>query len=401
MNERLARIGNIPPRNEGLCESSSKEDVTAPLRFRVIFTARKFADVAGCLERICIDLMNALVELGHSVALMTWDNAGAKTHYPLNGRIQWLKLDIGNPDVTADLRIKVARLKRFRRFVASFNPHAIIGFQSGAALFSRLATIGMGRKIIAAERVSPDMWTYVRTRFIDRISDIYSLVLADRVAVQFPDYIGKYPRILQRRMVAIHNPVYRPKPVQTAVNVGDSKVLLYVARLCFQKNQEMLIEAFARICERFPDWKLVLVGDGEYAELLRTKVSEMRLDERVVFCGAVKNVEAWYQVAQVVAFPSLFEGFPNSLAESLAWGLPCVGLKKTLGVNALIENGVNGILTNDDAEAFSAGLAALMEDKPRREWMGQNAKRISEAYPPEHSYSLWEALITEVVSCRA
>jgi GalNAc-alpha-(1->4)-GalNAc-alpha-(1->3)-diNAcBac-PP-undecaprenol alpha-1,4-N-acetyl-D-galactosaminyltransferase len=401
MNERLARIGNLPPRNEGMCELSSKEDLTAPLRFRVIFTARKFADVAGGLERICIDLMNALVGRGHSVALMTWDHAAAKTHYPLDGRVQWFKLDIGDADVTAGLRIKAARLRRFRGFVASFDPHAIVGFQSGAALFSRVATIGMGKKIVAAERVSPDMWRYVRTRFVDRMNDIYSLVLADRVTVQFPEYIDKYPRILRRKMVAIHNPVHRSKPVQNVVDVGNSQVLLYVARLCFQKNQKMLIEAFARICERFPDWKLVLVGDGEYAKLLRAKVSEMRLDERVVFCGAVKNVEAWYQAAQLVAFPSLFEGFPNSLAESLAWGLPCVGLKNTLGVNALIEDGVNGVLTHDDAEDFSAGLAALMGDKPRREWMGQNAKRISEAYPPEHSYSLWEALITEVVSCRA
>jgi glycosyltransferase involved in cell wall biosynthesis len=369
--------------------------------FRVIFTARKFADVAGGLERICIDLMNALVARGHSIALMTWDNAGAKTHYPLDGRIQWFKLDIGDPDVTAGMSTKAARLKRFRRFVATFDPDVIIGFQSGAALFSRLATIGMGKKIVAAERVSPDMWRYVRTRFIDRVSDIYSLVLADRVTVQFPEYIDKYPRVLRRRMVAIHNPVHRPKPVQDAVDVGDSKVLLYVARLCFQKNQTMLIEAFARISERFPDWKLVLVGDGEYAELLRKKVSEMGLAERVVFCGAVKNVEAWYQVAQIVAFPSLFEGFPNALSESLAWGLPCVGLKNTLGVNALIDDGVNGVLTEGDAEAFSAGLAALMSDKPRRDRMGQNAKRICEAYLPEHSYSLWEALITDLASCRA
>ena len=84
----------------------------------MVFTARKFADVAGGLERICIDLMNALVERGHSIALMTWNNAGAKTHYPLDGRIQWFKLDIGDPDVTAGLSTKAARLKRFRRFVA-------------------------------------------------------------------------------------------------------------------------------------------------------------------------------------------------------------------------------------------------------------------------------------------
>jgi glycosyltransferase involved in cell wall biosynthesis len=366
---------------------------------RLIFVARKFDNMAGGLERISIDLMNAMVGRGHTVSLMTWDRKDAVTHYPLDSHVQWFKLDIGNPDIAAGLGVKAARIKTFRKFVSSLSPDVILGFQSGAALFSRIATLGMGVKIIATERVSPDMWKYVRTGLIDRLTDVYSLMLADRITVQFSSYIEKYPRFLRRKMVAIHNPVFVPNPLDSGEQVRNGKVLLYVARLCYQKNHGLLIEAFSRICDVFRDWKLVLVGEGEYDKLLRDKVVQLGLEQRIVFCGAVKNVSTWYRSADLVAFPSLFEGFPNALAESLSWGLPCVGLKKTLGVNCLIEDGFNGILTDDSVEAFANGLATLMADENQRASMASNARLIVSRHSPEKSYDLWEALMKKFASC--
>lgn len=367
---------------------------------RLVFVARKFGNIAGGLERISIDLMNTMVGRGHTVALMTWDNNEAVAHYPLDPRVQWLKLNIGDPTVAAGATVALARMKRFRRFVAGFNPDVILGFQSGAALFSCVATLGMKTKVIAAERVSPDMWRYVRTGFVNKLTDIYSLVLADRITVQFSNYIRKYPRILRRKMVAIPNPVFAPGGAGRDGRAGR-RVLLYVARLCFQKNQGLLIEAFARVADSFKDWTLVLVGDGEHERLLRDKVSVLGLQQRVVFCGAVKDVDAWYRCADLVAFPSLFEGFPNALAESLSWGLPCVGLKDTLGVNNLIEEGVNGVLVDANIEAFADGLATLMGDEARRMRMAQNAKLIASTYAPQKSYDLWESLIRRVAACKS
>jgi glycosyltransferase involved in cell wall biosynthesis len=366
---------------------------------RVMFVARKFSNMAGGLERISIDLMNAMVKRGHVVALMTWDRKDAVTHYVLDPCVQWLKLDIGDSETSASLGVKLARIMRFRAFVSSFNPHVILGFQSGAALFSRIATLGIGTKIIAAERVSPDMWKYVRLGFINRITDIYSLVLADRITVQFPSYIAMYPRVLRKKMVAIHNPVFEQGQKNSHAKKRSGRVLLYVARLCFQKNHQLLIDAFSKICDDFPDWKLVLVGDGEYDSLLRDKVARLGLGERILFSGAVKDVDTWYQSADLVAFPSLFEGFPNSLSESLSWGLPSVGLKKTLGVNCLIDDGVNGVLTDGSVDDFANGLAALMGDDMRRASMSEQAREIGARYSPEKAYNLWEALIREVATC--
>ncbi len=393
-------MGNLAFRQKDPRASSLDHDRIGDYHFRLIFVARKFASMAGGLERISIDLMNAMVKRGHTVALMTWDSNDAVTHYPLAPQVRWLKLDIGNPDVGAGVAVKAARMKRFRRFVSGFDPDVILGFQSGAALFSRIATLGMGTRVIAAERVSPDMWKYVRNGFVNKLTDIYSLVLADRITVQFPSYIEKYPKILRKKMVAIPNPVFVPGQAESGVRASGEKVLLYVARLCFQKNHALLVEAFSRICDSFKDWQLVLVGDGEYDKLLRDRVARLGLQQRVVFCGAVRDVGQWYQSANLVAFPSLFEGFPNALAESLAWGLPCVGLKSTLGVNCLIEDGINGVLVDATVDAFASGLATLMADETRRETMSRNARLVGARYAPQKSYDLWESLIREVASCR-
>lgn len=366
---------------------------------RLIFVARKFANMAGGLERISIDLMNEMARRGYKVGLMTWDDRSAVTHYPLDSRVQWLKLDIGNPEISSGMAERLAKLRRFRNFAKEFKPDVILGFQSGAALFSRVATLGMGIKILAAERVSPDLWKHVRKGLSYQISDVYSLMLVDRITVQFPDYKYRYPRILWRKIVAIHNPVF-PRTTESRIeNFSGEKILLYVARLCFQKNHELLINAFAHLGNSFHDWKLVLAGDGEYDDRVRAQVVRMGLQDRVVFCGAVRDVDSWYRKADLVAFPSYFEGFPNALAEALSWGIPCVGLRDTLGVNSLIDDKVNGLLVEATPEAFACGLASLMSDPEARRKMSAAARKISSTYAPQNSYRLWESLLREMSSC--
>lgn len=355
--------------------------------------------MAGGLERISIDLMNEMTRRGYQVGLMTWDDRSAETHYPLDTRVRWLKLDIGNPEIPSDFGERLARLARFRSFVKEFQPDVILGFQSGAALFSRIATLGLRIPILAAERVSPDMWRYVRTGFRYRILDVYSLALADRITVQFPDYKKRYPRILWRKIVAIHNPVSHRPSDRCVANDSSEKILLYVARFCFQKNHELLINAFAQLSDSFKDWKLVLAGDGEYDKRVREQVIRMGLADRVVFCGAVRDVDSWYGKADLVAFPSYFEGFPNALAEALAWGIPCVGLRNTLGVNSLIEDKVSGLLVDGTPEAFACGLATLMRDPEMRERMSTAARAISTRYSPQNSYELWDSLLRKMSLC--
>jgi len=364
------------------------------MSLRILFVARKVDHIAGGLERMLVDLMNEMVRRGFQVGLVTWDSDSATPHYEINSKVAWLKLDCGDPSVPAPMSLRIRRLIKFRSFVKSFHPSVVVGFQSGAALFAWVATLGIKLNVICSERVSPDMWRYVRTRLHHKFFDIYLLRVFYRITTQFPEYIEKYPVFLQGSMIAIPNPVHKI-PFVSNVNRYREKIILYVARFCFQKNHELLIRAFSDLQDEFVDWRLVLAGDGEYLVRIKELVATSGLNRRVEFLGAVREVSTLYNRANVIAFPSLFEGFPNALAEALACGIPCVGLRSTLGVNSLIREGVNGFLVDSNPQAFAEGLRRLMSNDELRVAMSEPAKAIVDMYEPQRSYGLWESLFWE------
>ena len=111
------------------------------------------------------------------------------------------------------------------------------------------------------------------------------------------------------------------------------------------------MEAFAKVADRFKDWQLRLVGDGENEAKLKALANTLNLRNRVDFVGASKDVEAEYRQAHVFCMPSLWEGFPNAVAEAMAHGLPVIGFRICAGVNELIVPGENGIVVEEGVAA--------------------------------------------------
>jgi len=102
--------------------------------------------------------------------------------------------------------------------------------------------------------------------------------------------------------------------------IGHSGTLLPL------KNQEFLIRLMPEIQKKKPDVRLMLMGQGEEAELrrLQTIAAECGVEDDVVFCGGVNNVNECLSAMDVFAFPSLREGTPLALIEAQANGLPCI-----------------------------------------------------------------------------
>ena len=368
-------------------------------KFKLLFSARKFDNMAGGLERISIDLMNAMVKRGHSIGLITWDKSDAIAHYKIDKKVKWFKLNIGNPDVPASILTIFKRIKKYRLLANKFNPDVILGFQSGGALFPIISTFGKGFKIVSAERNSPDLWKYVGRSIKVKFYIFFTFLFSTRITVQFPQYIDHYLPIFRKKILSIHNPVY-PAKLKKKINrkSRSPKIILCVGRLCHQKNHDLLIDAFKKLSSHHKGWKLVFVGDGEYYKRLNLKVKNLGLHHDIIFYGAVKNINLWYKKADIFAFPSFFEGFPNALAEALSFGIPCIGLKNTLGVNSLIKNKINGFLVDTTPDDFSMALKILMNNDKLRKKMSLEARKISLKYSPDKSYLLWENLFKRIIS---
>jgi len=213
------------------------------------------------------------------------------------------------------------------------------------------------------------------------------------------NYIREYPRYLQGRIVSIPNPVNPAKEfAKPAGKSGDTKRLLSVGRLSYQKNQAVLIEAFARLADSMPDWRLVLVGAGEDEHKLKQLAADSGLGGRVEFVGAVKDVERYYVSSHLFCLPSRWEGFPNVLAEAMAQGLPVVGFADCAGVGQIVVDGQTGRLAqgNGSADALAATLLHLMKDDEGRQRMGAAAAISMSRFAPQAIFDRWEALFKEV-----
>jgi glycosyltransferase involved in cell wall biosynthesis len=178
------------------------------------------------------------------------------------------------------------------------------------------------------------------------------------------------------------------------------KRIVNVGRLTEQKNQKMLIDAFARIKDEFPEYKLEIYGDGELMDKLKSQAVSLGVEDRVVFCGNVNNVGERIRTAEVFAFTSDYEGMPNALAEAMALGLACVSTDCSPGgARMLIEDGVNGIITPcGNADAFADALRRVLSDKQYSRKLGESAVYVRERLKTDNIAGEWESYFKLVIN---
>jgi glycosyltransferase involved in cell wall biosynthesis len=100
-----------------------------------------------------------------------------------------------------------------------------------------------------------------------------------------------------------------------------------------------------------------------------------------------------------MAFPSLYEGFPNALAEGLAVGLPAVGYRGVSGVEDLIIHGTTGLLVEQEAgvDGLARALAALMSEPDLRAILGKSARRHVSRWSPEIIFAEWDGVLADSI----
>lgn len=368
---------------------------------RLLFVARAIHNMAGGAERMIITIMNEMVRKGHQVALFTWDRADARAFYPMDPAISWYRLHSGDPSAKASLLSRLNRVSKVRDVVTEFRPDVITCFQGGPYRAMLGYTVGLKIPLIAAERTAPTLYDHAndkRTRWLEH----QTFRFAKRVTVQFDRYRQYYPSNLQQLIVETPNPVKAPSHTASPSRPGQNGrfSLLSVGRLSYQKNYEVLLEAFVLIADKFPEWDLNIVGEGEDRASLEAMIKRSNvLRGRVSMPGTTSDVESVYAAANLFCLPSRWEGFPNALAEALAHGLPSVGFEECAGVPDLIEPGKSGILAegNGNSHSLAQALSILMTDHYTREKMGNTARHSMKRYLPTVCFDRWEAVLREAI----
>jgi glycosyltransferase involved in cell wall biosynthesis len=191
-----------------------------------------------------------------------------------------------------------------------------------------------------------------------------------------------------------------PNPVHVTPESSSPRtepVVVRLGRLSFEKGQDMLLEAWAEVAPRHPSWRLRLYGTGPEEDALRRRTAELGLDASVEFPGATSDLESALTGASVFALSSREEGFPMSIIEAMAYGLPTVAFDCAPGVRELLTDGHDGlIVTPGNVIACAAALDRLMSDGPLRDALGEAARDSVRRYAPDAIIDRWERQFTLV-----
>ncbi|NOZ06819.1 MAG: glycosyltransferase family 4 protein [Chloroflexi bacterium] len=160
--------------------------------------------------------------------------------------------------------------------------------------------------------------------------------------------------------------------------------VLFVGRLEKRKGFKYLLRAFARVKERVPESRLIVVGAYEHEDKAPfVRYARYHHIRHVKFVGYVhaEELPRYYHTAHVFCAPSTgFESFGIVLLEAMASGIPVVA-SDIPGYNAVLEHGREGLLAPAaEPVALAEAIVALLRDPQQRRYMGEQGRRKAARY---------------------
>jgi glycosyltransferase involved in cell wall biosynthesis len=147
----------------------------------------------------------------------------------------------------------------------------------------------------------------------------------------------------------------------------DERIVVSAGRLSPEKGHTYLIDAVSTIVSTSPELKIkvLIAGSGPCGKNLKEQISEKGLQQRVKLIGHCSDLDALFSVADLFVLPSLSEGSPNVLLESMAARVPIVATKVG-GVTELVKNGESAILVPPgDSESLKTAILELLMNRSR------------------------------------
>ena len=173
--------------------------------------------------------------------------------------------------------------------------------------------------------------------------------------------------------------IYNPCPNVLPKMIKEcEKYILYAGTLNERKGYKDLIKAFSKIAYNYPDWKLVLAGNGE-VENGKVLAKKYKIYSQVVFKGWVfaEEKQKIFNEASIFCLPSYAEGFPMAVLDAWAYGLPVISTPVG-GIPDVAIHGENMLLCEPgNINCFARNLKLLINDDKMRKKLIKASKEFS------------------------
>lgn len=358
-----------------------------PLRICFVIFSRR----GGGAERASSELAGLLAEMGADISIVT--KFSSAQDYPISNKVRlylvkpvevwwlfrrWYWIRSLNYAWNHVISPSIHTWKSMK-MVWEIKPDIIVPFLAwGERVGFRAAKLGR-MKVIYTIRNNPAL---TPKRRMDRFKRNVRCFFSDAVYVQDAEQIGYFPAFMRKKIFVLPNVVRQEFFGISRPSRGEIRHFMTAGRLTPQKNQEMLIRAFAGLVGRFPDKDLTLriFGVGILQDELAALIDGLDMREHIFLEGRSLNISEEYARADAFVLSSDFEGQPNALMEAMAAGLVCVSTDCPTGPSGLIQDGTDGLLVPcGDEERMLEALTRLVEDPAAAEEMARNARERMEA----------------------
>jgi glycosyltransferase involved in cell wall biosynthesis len=164
-------------------------------------------------------------------------------------------------------------------------------------------------------------------------------------------------------------------------NWGNDTVMISVGRLAPEKNWPLLLQAVALVLKDIPQFRLVLIGDGQDRKNLEGLAKELGIRRRITFTGALSfsEIPHYMKAANLFGFASITETQGLATLEAMAARLPAVAVDAS-GTRDILKHGQQGYLVENNAGALAAGIKKLLSNPDRMQKFAEAAYKKAQSF---------------------
>ena len=360
---------------------------------KILFLVGSINQIGG-VERVTLDLAHTFKENNNEVFIISYFKGKQEKEFDLLSRFDIYYLN----EKPVSIRYVFLKGKLLKQQLRAIQPDIVIYADSILYLFFR-PFISKKYKQVVWEHFNYTVTFGTRLRTLSR-----------KLAARFADAcvlltkadaeLWKKNCRCRAKMIVIPNPVREDilKDSQSLVRISDrKKQVLCIGRLEYQKNIPELIDIWAEIEHDFPEWTLVIVGEGSERKIIENKISNYGL-KNVELIGRISDVSPFFTESQILVMTSRFEGFGLVLIEGLVFGLAEIAYDCLAGPAEIISDKENGcVIEYGNRQSFVTHLKDLMQNRILRDTFSQKSLELSSKYTHQVVIQDWVRLFKEIL----
>lgn len=362
--------------------------------------------MAGGVERVLTLKANYFAEhFGYDITIILTEGKGKPLFYPLSDKIKVVNLNVGFEELwTCSFAKKIfVYLKKQRQYKKAL-AHELMRIRPDITIsllrreINFINDIKDGSRKIGELHINRANYRNFETNDSNFIKNLfakfwmYSLVSKLKHLDQFVVLTEEDKKAWAElpNICVISDPLSFCPTQRSSLSI---KRVIAVGRYVYQKGFDQLLQAWATIERQYPEWQLVVFGDGNRTPY-EQQMKELGIDDnRCHLYGPTTDIQQEYVNSSIFVFSSRFEGFGMVLVEAMACGLPVVSFDCPCGPKDIVKDGEDGILVeNGNIELLATSLSKMMRDEALRQAMSQAALKNVQRFRIEQIAEQWRKI---------